>query len=579
MRAMSPIADRSRNEPARVWCIGDWARIDPQTANVHGFAQASEALARRNSVWDAGGETVRLQSVQNEFLSFQIVIESLGEPVEGIFITAQDLDGSTRLNASKHIHLYRESFVPIEDKFYPDELVPLDLGGIVPFSTSDPAEEIVGQRAAVIWVDIYIPERTPIGRYVSTIKVSYHGSLRLAEFTVELDVVDILLPDRLSLDVDLLSYGEEDFARAFPGVLVASSPHREIELAFHRMAHEHRVTYSVLPYAQGGIMLEGYAPSLRGSGERIRVTNWMDWDRRFGPLLDGSAFSDLPRAGIPLRHFVLPFSLEYPCAFRHWGTDRYAAENRAFAEEFIFHIAQRGWTEPSYVVYYSQRERCGFFPWDLDGPGGPEDADVLRSLSTMLRDSLHGHPGIDAGLRIDLSQIRGSQYKHALDYFQRELIGYFDLWNIHHPAWDGSAIQAARTAQSGADVKIWFYLHPCVTPEPSDNIRDLPWLAFRRNSGGICFRNQRCDEYSSERTGPLRPLLYSGAKYGLHGPLPSIRLKTLRRGLQEYELLKMAEEQKGREAASAVAEKAGGSMQPDDWDRQRAGLIELLLLP
>ena len=44
-------------------------------------------------------------------------------------------------------------------------------------------------------------------------------------------------------------------------------------------------------------------------GERL---DWTAWDRRFGPLLDGSAFADLPRKGVPIECFYLPLHENWP---------------------------------------------------------------------------------------------------------------------------------------------------------------------------------------------------------------------------------------------------------------------------
>ena len=49
-------------------------------------------------------------------------------------------------------------------------------------------------------------------------------------------------------------------------------------------------------------MPDGCAP--RWDGRRLDF-DWSAWDRRFGPLLDGSAFADLPRKGVPLE-LLLP---------------------------------------------------------------------------------------------------------------------------------------------------------------------------------------------------------------------------------------------------------------------------------
>jgi hypothetical protein len=48
-------------------------------------------------------------------------------------------------------------------------------------------------------------------------------------------------------------------------------------------------------------------------------------------------------------------------------------------------------------------------------------------------------------------------------------------------------------------------------------------------------------------------VLYPGAKFGHDGPLASIRLKAMRRGLQDYEYLRLAEQVKGQSRRDLVA--------------------------
>ena len=42
------------------------------------------------------------------------------------------------------------------------------------------------------------------------------------------------------------------------------------------------------------------------------MADWSDYDKRIGPLLDGSAFKGLPRDGVPVRTFYLPFFENWP---------------------------------------------------------------------------------------------------------------------------------------------------------------------------------------------------------------------------------------------------------------------------
>ena len=61
--------------------------------------------------------------------------------------------------------------------------------------------------------------------------------------------------------------------------------------------------------------------------------DWSAWDRRFGPLLDGSAFADLPRKGVPVECFYLPLHENWPSPMEgNYNGDYWA--DRAFPESY-----------------------------------------------------------------------------------------------------------------------------------------------------------------------------------------------------------------------------------------------------
>ncbi|MCI0343720.1 MAG: hypothetical protein L0216_21650, partial [Planctomycetales bacterium] len=80
------------------------------------------------------------------------------------------------------------------------------------------------------------------------------------------------------------------------------------ELQAHRIAHEHRATLTPLPYSQSGQLDEGAAPARREDG----TWDWEAWDARYGPLLTGEAFANLPRGRVPLDHLYLPLHENWP---------------------------------------------------------------------------------------------------------------------------------------------------------------------------------------------------------------------------------------------------------------------------
>ncbi len=160
-----------------------------------------------------------------------------------------------------------------------------------------------------------------------------------------MEVWDFALPDRLSFVPQMNAYGLPDAQ----------------ETAYYRLAHEHRSCLNCLRYSWQGRVADGCAPKTAADGS----WDWTAWDRRFGPLLDGSAFADLPRGRTPVDNFYLPLNENWPMdherAYRggYWietaYPDSYWAEFRAASGRFARHIAEKGWTQTDLRVLPQQQ--------------------------------------------------------------------------------------------------------------------------------------------------------------------------------------------------------------------------------
>ena len=115
--------------------------------------------------------------------------------------------------------------------------------------------------------------------------------------------------------------------------------------------------------------------------------------------------------------------------------------------------------------------------------------------------------------------------------------------------------------------ELWWYV--CIIPQyPYANFfstyqgtltRVLFWQQYMYNVDGVLYwavndwqngaewRTMDCGfAYGDGR------LVYCGAKYGIRGPISSIRLEMIRDGIEDFQYLKMAEETLGREAVDAL---------------------------
>src|SRR5207302_489387 len=82
--------------------------------------------------------------------------------------------------------------------------------------------------------------------------------------------------------------------------------------AYHRLFYEHRGIFHQLGYGHSGKVAPEFAPLLEGSGRAKHITSWSLYDRHYGPLFDGMAFSASRRGSRPIPFVYLPINPEWP---------------------------------------------------------------------------------------------------------------------------------------------------------------------------------------------------------------------------------------------------------------------------
>jgi hypothetical protein len=245
-----------------------------------------------------------------------------------------------------------------------DALVPCDTSG----NPSLPERADRHRRAGHWLAEVFVPKSAAAGSF----------TIRIAKgCDVPLEVWDFALPERLSFVPQMNAYGLPD----------------KQEAAYYRLAHEHRSCLNCLRYSWQGKVHEGCAPKVTAGGS----WDWTAWDRRFGPLLDGSAFAGLPRGRVPVEEFYLPLNENWPMdherAYRggYWiekaYPESYWAEFRAASRQFARHIKEKGWADTTFEFYLNDKvffkdtrgswSGCSA-PWIFDEPFNTQDFWALR---------------------------------------------------------------------------------------------------------------------------------------------------------------------------------------------------------
>lgn len=382
---------------------------------------------------------------------------------------------------------------------------------LVPCDTSGEPMEFAGAaplRRTGRWLaEIHVPKSARAARH----------AVRLAErCEVPLDVWDFALPDRLSFVPQMNAY---------------SLPPAQ-EIAYYRLAHAHRSCLNRLPYSWRGTVDTGCAPATAADGS----WDWSAWDRRFGPLLDGSAFADLPRGRAPVDNFYLPLNENWPMdherAYRggYWieraYPDGYWAEFRAAGARFARHVAEKGWTQTIFEFYLNNKvsfkalrgswSSCSA-PWTFDEPVSTQDFWALRRFGREFLAATGGARNLV--FRCDISRPQ----------WQRDLLdgvcGEEVVSGALRPYRDRVLARQARYGQA-------LFLYGSPNKIGSPNLQGPAWCldAWCLGADGVVPWNTIGKARSW--TEPDQTCLFYPTE---KGPLPSLRLKAFCHGQQLVE--------------------------------------------
>jgi hypothetical protein len=414
-------------------------------------------------------------------------------------------------------------------------------------STFDPLVPVAGEASgkALFHVERYVPKNSPTGELKAPLSLKV-GDAELS-LPVSLRVHSAALPDVLSFHVSLNAYHSPgDVA----GDKAGTPGFMELERAYHRMAHEHRATMAIVPYSHRGNLQWAVAPEIRRTGAKVEVTSWATFDERYGPYFDGSAFKGLPRDGVPLAHLYWPHHENWPLpindyysykgtAADHWRDA--PAPEKAFAEdygkafgamvrEFAQHASSKGWSRTQFHVFlnnkpdirFQRKENEGAW-WRLDEPVSLEDHLAIAYFAKRSVDAVKDIKNVSVTFRADLSrpQCRRESLDGilGLDVVAGSYRQYPELvFNKGEEVWIYGGVPIGGSGESARAWTIQCYL------DGADGL--LPWLALGSPKAWK----------EPEDTAILLPPQKGMEKR----PYATLRLKGLRRGQQDVELIRLA---------------------------------------
>ncbi|MEY4133366.1 MAG: hypothetical protein RL592_1424 [Verrucomicrobiota bacterium] len=353
----------------------------------------------------------------------------------------------------------------------------------------------------------------------------HRGTLQVAgqEYAFTVHVWNFTLPDRLSFVAQMNGYGMSDMSRDW-----------------FRLAHEHRLTLNMLPYGWTGRVTA--APKLRPDGS----FDWQDWDKFLGPLLDGSAFADLPRGPVPTEALYLPLNENWPMAherhfkggywIEHAYDDAYWQEFRAAAGNFARHFAEKGWHETTFEFYLNNKvyfkngkngkpgnwKACSA-PWIFDEPQHTQDFWAIRRFGLEYWEAVKASADVRMAFRLDVSRPE----------WQRDLLdGVSSVDVVSGTLRDYPRRVVGRNRRDGKQT----YMYGTVSKLGQPLAINAAWCAetWALGADGVVPWQTIGKKDALTKPDDLA-VLYPGP----NGPLPSLRLKSFRAGQQLAEYLTM----------------------------------------
>jgi hypothetical protein len=515
---------------AAVWAVSDGEKVEQD--------DRSHSLKAKNVLWD--GRSVHLAAARNEVIAFQAIVEADGAGIAalGASLPALRRDGSGEaiaygppaadpsLSVGREIQLFSVHYMNVtaeshaEWAWKPGSLAaPRDTLGWKPVQLvpENARKGRGGFPLAVrpglgqsLWIEVYVGRDLSAGLYRGTLTITADGTA--TALPVELRVFAFTLPDANSLPV--MVYYEPAQPVLYQG--------RNLDSTFHRFAHRHRVE---LVHEYGEAEVEAHHGRFDGS--------------------DFTASAGYEGPGERKGNTIAPVSFYGP--------------GRAFEER------ESAWKRSDAWMTFVARSlpAATTFLYLPDEPYPAQYLEVRR-----VAENVRSNPGAGGKLPLFLT-------KRIIPEFQ----GLVDIWCIPPQVFDVKDAAAERAL--GRRVSFYNGGRPQgptpVIDAPATEARVVAWAAFKHDVSLYFFWHGVHWEHNRQKQGerkqnvwanpvtfdnrgqPRKPiedqgfingdgvLLYPGQELihpeedrGIEGPIGTVQLANLRRGLQDHQYLTLA---------------------------------------
>ena len=512
-------------------CGGE-KKADPSDIKV--WTASSDLKYRQDDVAAATEEReLELTVVRNEYESAQIMLTAAAD-IDRYGIRTADLRSGDDVLGAENFDVYMEKYVRLRSGgdttvygagWYPDALIPVDLAEEAGEMT------VAAGNNAGLWVTLYVPKETPAGTYTGTFTVTADGLEIPVPVTVK--VADYTLTDEhnaltsFTWRYNRVGSGEFDWTT-------------EMMETYYDYFLDYRITLQN-PVVDVNTP-EQFADAVEKNFEEMSCYTLMPY---IGELGGAEARWDNCEAQI----------LELAA--------RSAPERNLLEKAMLYFIDEPVLSEanlPNFTARLKAHNEKIAATADKIAADTSGKYDAFKEIEGW-RSYVEDMPNI---IPVNLAPLSGNMESEPVKSFLNEVNCLCPIWYNYS---DPDLMEIIDTLQTEYDVTIWWY--GCINPTaPYANYhigdvnllgtRTITWLQYMYGwEGNLYWDAAAYTSYAGETYGqpvdvyesPYRAvgvmtdlagdgfLTYPGAKYGHYGPLPSMRLMSIRDGNEDYELL------------------------------------------
>ncbi|MBA2705206.1 MAG: DUF4091 domain-containing protein [Blastocatellia bacterium] len=513
-----------------VWAVNDGEKVERDDLN--------NPNKSTNSAWD--GHKIKIFGARNEIIAFQLIVEAGQDGINHLTVALPALDqqgGSARIKyvppaldptnyVGRPIEIFSVNYMNVATPSHAEWIympgspaAPKDPTGwkpvqLVPENARSgrggvPLRVESGQNQSV-WIEVYTNRNLPAGIYRGNVTVNADGVKQTVP--IELELFDFTLPDQNSMQA--MVYYESLQPRMYQG--------RDLDAEYHRFAHRQRIE----------LVHEYDISKVKAASGRFNGT---DFTRARG--YEG------PGEGVGNR--IIPRTFYGP------GKD--------------FDDRASSWRQAdSWMTFLTQSFPAAITFLYLPDEPGPSQYKYIRQLA----ENVHSNPGPGKTLPTFVTK-----------RYVKELDGSIDIWDTGPLGYD---IQRANEERAHGR-RYWIYnggrpaAGAIVIDAPATDARATIWACFKHGVDNYFFWHGVHWQHNRQKVGerrqnvwanpitfdnrgqPNKPvddqgyingdgvLMYPGEEKlhpeedrGIAGPVSTVQLANLRRGLQDHQYLMLA---------------------------------------